>query len=68
MSERASDKLFLTTRDLCQMTGMHRSTIYGLVSDGKFPSPSPDASTPGKRRWHRDVVARWLDKQRGVKR
>ena len=46
----------LDTKDIEDLTGKHRTTIWRWVQAGKFPPPQ---YINGQRSWTEDVIAEW---------
>lgn len=54
-------QIFLRRGDVEKVTGLPRSTIYQLMSEGKFPKPIPlSARSVG---WLESEVAAWQEKR-----
>lgn len=43
---------------VCERTGLARSTIYDFMADGTFPRPVP--LTPTRRAWREDEISEWI--------
>ena len=46
-------------KDVEEMTGLSRSTIYRQVSAGKFPAPVKTAARAVT--WKREDIEKWID-------
>ena len=55
----ASEIHLLRVRDVCERTGLSRSTIYERLAAGRFPKPLYPA--PGAPRWRSDEIAAWIE-------
>jgi prophage regulatory protein len=47
----------LRTRDVMQMLGVGRTTLYRWMGDGKFPAPIKIGET---NRWHLSEIEAWI--------
>ena len=45
-----------------ELTGISRSSIYRLVSEGKFPKPI-HVKVPKMTAWNSDDIDNWIEKQ-----
>lgn len=50
---------FLREREVCEMIGVHRSTLRRWVYAGLFPAPA--LIGPSAVRWRSSVVQEWMD-------
>ncbi len=49
----------LSVPEVCRLVAMHKTTVYKLVRQGKFPPP---VKTTGKAsRWRSSEVERWIN-------
>lgn len=48
----------LNIRQVCEITGLKRSTIYDMVKRGTFPLPQQNL---GKSLWRESVLIAWAD-------
>ena len=55
----------LTSRQITEETGLHRSTINRLRQNGDFPEPIPTG--PRGRRWRESDIRAWLAERRAAK-
>lgn len=52
------DRALLRLRDVCEIVGLSRSTIYSRMADGRFPTP---LRVSGRAmRWRTSDVAAWV--------
>ena len=59
------DSRILRMKDLPNKIGYQPSTIYGLISEGKFPKPvkiSPGGRAAG---WHEAQIDEWIEERMG---
>ena len=54
---------FLRRREVEEMTGLSRSTIYALMSRGEFPKPIKVSKRAV--RWRLDVIEGWQESRVG---
>ena len=59
MKNPPADLQLLKVRDVCDLTGLARSSVYRLVRAGRFPPPIH--ISPSAPRWRRAVIAAWLN-------
>ena len=52
------EKVFLTYREVSQITGLNRATVSRMVKRGDLPAPIYLGKNP---RWHRESFEAWLD-------
>jgi excisionase family DNA binding protein len=52
----ASDREFLTVREVCELLRIHPTTVYKLVKQGKIPSFRIGSYW----RFRTDVIERWM--------
>lgn len=43
---------------VCERTGLARSTVYDMMAAGTFPRPIP--LTPTRRAWREDEISEWI--------
>jgi excisionase family DNA binding protein len=53
------DHQILTTKEVSEMLGVHTSTVYKLIKEGKIPSFRVGSDW----RFRRDQIVRWLAEQ-----
>lgn len=58
LQRRLEPERIYRLRDLMQLTGLSRSTIYGLIQEGKFPSPIK--LTKRASGWRSSDIATWI--------
>ena len=56
MRPMASDREFLTVREVCELLRIHPTTVYKLVRQGKIPSFRIGSYW----RFRTDVIERWM--------
>jgi excisionase family DNA binding protein len=56
MRSMASDREFLTVREVCELLRIHPTTVYKLVKQGKIPSFRIGSYW----RFRTDVIERWM--------
>ncbi len=56
MRPMASDREFLTVREVCELLRIHPTTVYKLVKQGKIPSFRIGSYW----RFRTDVIERWM--------
>ena len=49
----------LTLNEVCELLGVHRTTVYRMIERGDFPPGV--LVTRGARRWSSDVVEEWIE-------
>ena len=66
MTDSFSNPRLIRVGEVCERTGLHRSTIYRLRKDGRFPS----AVRVGDRliAWREQDIAAWIAGLRDVER
>lgn len=60
------ERVLLRLRDVCQMVGLSRSTIYKRIAEGQFPEPI----RLGERtvRWSAEAISVWWQTQSNAER
>ena len=53
------DQILMTRKDVEQMTGLGRSSIYKMMSEGAFPRPLKVSAYAV--RWRRDEIVQWIE-------
>jgi len=57
----ASPPPLMSTSDVCETLGIHKSTLYRLREENQFPPPIK--ALPGKSVWLRADFEKWLSDQ-----
>ena len=50
----------LRIKEVCRVTGLGRTKVYGLLADNTFPKPLYPA--PRAPRWRSDEIADWIER------
>jgi len=53
----------LSIRQVVEITALSRSTIYELITKGKFPKARPYRDVPGRKYFDAVEVGAWVDRQ-----
>lgn len=63
--EHASMKRLLSTRELCALLTISRSTLWRRVRDGEVPRPVE--VSPGRRAYLSDEIERWIEARKAAR-
>ncbi len=53
------EAMLLTASEVARAVGMHRTTVYKLIRQGKFPPPLKTTSKAS--RWRFNEITQWVE-------